>query len=108
LFKNGSLANTHFLSIPTTSSNVEGAMVVINYLLSPLSQLEKAKSDVWGDGSVLDISKLDKEMQTKFIKLSSHESLVNTSVLQNNQIPELSASYIEEIERLWVKNVLKK
>ena len=108
LFKNGSLANTHFLSIPSTSSNVEGAIVVINFLLSPKAQLEKAKSEVWGDGSILDISKLNKDMQTKFMELTSDESLLDTSILQNNQIPELSASYIEEIEKLWVKNVLKK
>lgn len=108
IFEKGTLANTHFLTIPKTSSNVEGAMVVIDFLLSPKAQLEKAKSDVWGDGSVLDISRLDEKMQADFLKLSNHPSLLDARVLQNKQIPELSAMYIEEIEKLWISDVLKK
>ena len=108
IFKNGSLANTHFLSIPKTSSNVQGAMVVINFLLSPQAQYEKAKSEIWGDGTVLDMNKLNKDMKNKFLELSSHSSLLDSITLQNNQIPELSAKYIEEIEKLWQNDVLKK
>ena len=108
IFEGGSLANTHFLSIPVTSPNVEGAMVVIDFLLSPQAQLEKAKSDVWGDGSVIDITKLDENMKAKFVELSSDDSLLEAEVLQKNQIPELSATYTEEIEKLWKKDVLKK
>lgn len=108
IFEKGSLANTHFLSIPSTSQNVEGAMVVIDFLLSPQAQLEKAKSDVWGDGSVIDITKLDKNMKDKFAKLSSDDSLLRSEFLEKNQIPELGAKYIEEIEKLWKKDVLKK
>ena len=108
IFERGSLANTHFLTIPKSSANPEAAMVVIDFLLSPTAQLEKAKSDVWGDGTVLDITRLDEKTQLQFAKLSKHPSLLKTEVLQNNQIPELSAKYIEEIEKLWKKDVLKK
>lgn len=108
IFENGSLANTHFLSIAKTSSNAQGAIVVINFLLSPIAQYEKAKSKIWGDGTVLDINKLDKTIKEKFLKLSSHDSLLDSITLQNNQIPELSARYIEEMEKLWEKDVLKK
>ena len=108
IFENGSLANSHFLTIAKTSSNVQGALVVINFLLSPLAQLEKAKSEIWGDGTVLDMKKLDKDMKDKFLKLNSDASLLDSITLENNQIPELSAKYIEEIETLWENDVLKK
>jgi len=108
IFEGGTLANTHFLSIPKTASNVQGALVVINFLLSPRAQYEKAKSDVWGDGSVLDMSKLSSDMKNNFASLSSHPSLISNVILEKNQIPELSAEYIEEIEKLWTRDVLKK
>ena len=108
IFDGGTLANTHFLTIPKTASNVKGAMVVINFLLSPFAQYEKAKNDVWGDGTVLDMSKLSKEMKNNFSNLSAHSSLIDSATLEKNQIPEISAKYIEEIEKIWVKDVLKK
>lgn len=108
IFEGGTLSNTHFLSIPKTASNVEGAMVVINFLLSPIAQYEKAKNDVWGDGSVLDVTKLSEKMKSNFSNLSSHPSLIGTITLEKNQIPELDADFIEEIEKVWIKDVLKK
>lgn len=108
VFENGTLANTHFLSITKTAPNPSGAMVVIDFLLSPKAQYEKAKSEVWGDGSVLDMSKIDETMKEKFLSLTAHPSLLSSEVLQKKQIPELRAEYIEEIEKLWKSNVLKK
>jgi len=108
IFEGGTLANTHFLSIPKSSSNVEGAMVVINFLLSPLAQYEKAKNEVWGDGSVLSMNKLSPKIKNDFLNLSADPSLINSAILEKNQIPELSAEFIEEIEELWIKDVLKK
>jgi len=108
LFEIGTLSNTHFLTIPKTASNVQGAITVINFLLSSDAQYEKAKNSVWGDGTVLDIHKLPVKIKQDFLNLSLHESLVDTTTLQNNQIPELDAITIEKIEKSWIKNVLKK
>ena len=108
IFENGTLSNTHFLTIPKTASNIQGAMVVINFLLSPKAQYEKAKNSVWGDGSVLDINRLDEKMKKRFLNLNLHPSLLDSKILEKNQIPELDAKFIENIEEKWINDVLKK
>jgi len=52
-FKAGALSNLHFLAIPANSSAKQGALVVINTLLSPEAQRDKANTQIWGDPSVL-------------------------------------------------------
>lgn len=57
----GALSNIHFLAIPWNANAKEGAMVVINYLLSPEAQSKKGDTHVWGDPSVLEHSYLTGE-----------------------------------------------
>lgn len=108
VFSAGTLSNTHFLAIPKNATNPNGAMDVINFLLSPKAQLEKAKSSVWGDGTVLDVSILDEKLQDSFEQLSNHPSLLSTKELNLKQIPELKAEFIEVIEKQWIRDVQKK
>ncbi|QFI55036.1 ABC transporter substrate-binding protein [Aeromonas simiae] len=49
----GALTNAHFLAIPFNARAREGAMVVVNFLLSPEAQARKADPEIWGDPSVL-------------------------------------------------------
>lgn len=49
----GALSNIHFLAIPWNASANEGALVAINFLLSPEAQSRKGDLNVWGDPSVL-------------------------------------------------------
>lgn len=51
--KSGALSNIHFLSIPWNATAKEGALVVINFLLSPIAQSHKGDLSVWGDPSIL-------------------------------------------------------
>jgi len=52
--KAGALSNIHFLAIPWNASAKEGALVAINFLLSPKAQSLKGELSVWGDPSVLE------------------------------------------------------
>ncbi|MEJ2763733.1 ABC transporter substrate-binding protein [Photobacterium sp. MCCC 1A19761] len=52
-FQQGALSNIHFLAIPWNASAKEGALVAINFLMSPQAQLRKADAKIWGDPSVL-------------------------------------------------------
>ncbi|MGL5948065.1 MAG: ABC transporter substrate-binding protein [Aeromonas sp.] len=52
-FARGALTNAHYWAIPATAPNRAGALVVINFFLSPAAQARKADSAVWGDPSVL-------------------------------------------------------
>jgi putative thiamine transport system substrate-binding protein len=50
----GALSNIHFLAIPWNANAREGALVAINFLLSPEAQSRKGDLNIWGDPSVLD------------------------------------------------------
>ncbi|GAD78437.1 ABC transporter substrate-binding protein [Vibrio ezurae] len=50
----GALSNIHFLAIPWNASAKEGALVAINFLLSPEAQSRKGDLNIWGDPSVLE------------------------------------------------------
>jgi putative thiamine transport system substrate-binding protein len=52
----GALSNIHFLSIPWNASAREGALVAINFLLSPEAQSRKGDLAIWGDPTVLTAS----------------------------------------------------
>jgi len=49
----GALSNIHFLSIPWNANAKEGALVTINFLLSPEAQSRKGDLAIWGDPTVL-------------------------------------------------------
>lgn len=49
----GALSNIHFLAIPWNANATEGALVAINFLLSPEAQSRKGDLSIWGDPSVL-------------------------------------------------------
>jgi len=66
VLKKGTIGNTHFVAIPFNSGSTEGAMVVANFLISPLAQLQKQNPNIWGDSTVLSIAKLSKQDQKKF------------------------------------------
>lgn len=49
----GALSNIHYLAVPWNSSAKAGALVAINFLLSPEAQSRKGNIEIWGDPSVL-------------------------------------------------------
>ncbi|MGR5305263.1 ABC transporter substrate-binding protein [Vibrio mediterranei] len=49
----GALSNIHFLAIPWNANAKAGALVAINFLLSPEAQSRKGDIAIWGDPSVL-------------------------------------------------------
>lgn len=54
----GALTNIHFLAIPWNAKAKPGALVAINFLLSPQAQSLKGDINTWGDPSVLQASAL--------------------------------------------------
>ncbi|CAM3143280.1 ABC transporter substrate-binding protein [Vibrio rarus] len=84
----GALSNIHFLAIPWNSSVKEGALVAINFLLSPEAQSHKGDLNVWGDPSVL---------QQKYLKGTAQASE------QFKSIAEPHPSWQVKIEQEWLK-----
>ncbi|PSW51675.1 ABC transporter substrate-binding protein [Photobacterium kishitanii] len=52
-FSAGALTNIHFLAIPWNANAKAGALVAINFLLSPEAQARKADTSLWGDPTIL-------------------------------------------------------
>ena len=66
VLEEGTIGNTHFVAIPFNASGKEAAMVVADFLMSPEAQAEKQNEAVWGDDTVLAMSKLSKEDRRRF------------------------------------------
>lgn len=49
----GALTNVHFLAIPWNATAKAGALVTINFLMSPEAQSRKGNTSIWGDPSIL-------------------------------------------------------
>jgi putative spermidine/putrescine transport system substrate-binding protein len=63
---NGTIRNANYLGISYNSANKEGAMTVVNFLMSPEAQLKKADQNGMDSNTILDVDKLPKEWKTKF------------------------------------------
>ncbi|PWI33334.1 ABC transporter substrate-binding protein [Vibrio albus] len=88
-FDQGALSNIHFLAIPWNAKAKAGALVTINFLLSPAAQARKADTRIWGDPSVLAQEALSQNGQKR-------EELFKS-------IPEPHPSWLLAIETEWQK-----
>ncbi|MFB5663978.1 ABC transporter substrate-binding protein [Alteribacillus sp. HJP-4] len=103
----GSIGNTHFLSIPYNTTNAPGALAVINFLLSPEAQAQKLKPEMWGESSVLDFDKLDKEEQEAILNINRGRTVLDQERLNEVYLPEMDAAYVRWIEEKWEDEVLQ-
>lgn len=106
--KNGTIANSHYQAIPFNAANKAGAMVLCNFLISPEAQYEKAKPDVWADGTVLKVSALPNAWQEKFASIPNRVAALPRDSIRQYAKPEIRPEYHERILEDWRKEVLKK
>jgi len=98
-FARGTIGNTHFVAIPYNAPARAGAQVVANFLLSPAAQARKADIAHWGDPTVLDLAKLPAAERTLFQTAPLPGQVKQTAPA----LPEPHASWVEPIEREWVR-----
>lgn len=108
VLEEGTIANTHYQAIPFNAPNKAGALVLINFLLSPEAQFEKLKPEVWADGTVLDVSRLSEEWREKFENVPGRVAAIPRAEIRKYAVPEVDARYHERILEDWRANVLKK
>ncbi|WP_018981434.1 ABC transporter substrate-binding protein [Salinimonas chungwhensis] len=72
--QDGSLSNVHFIGITYNSAHKSDAMKVVNFLLSPQAQAKKQRVSVWGDETVLDMTRLTQDQQKLFAVDNRHPS----------------------------------
>ncbi len=97
--RGGTIGNTHFVAIPINAQAKAAAQVVANFLLSPEAQARKADLKVWGDPTVLALSKLSLGDAALF-----HQGDVSGAVRDlAPAIPEPHGSWVPLIEAAWLE-----
>ena len=108
VFESGTIGNTHYVAIPFNAANKAAALVLANLLLDPATQFQKARPEVWGDLPVVRMDRLPTEWRERFSALPRPASVLPQEVLERARIPELQSTWLEAIERGWIRNVLQK
>jgi putative spermidine/putrescine transport system substrate-binding protein len=105
LLREGTIANTHFVAIPFNAPNPAGAMVVADFLLSPEAQLEKARPEVWADGTVLAMDRLPEVWRRRFAELESDPRAIPRDSLDRYALPEVAPAYHERLASDWRERI---
>lgn len=104
----GTVGNASFLGLPANSDSIAGAMVVANTALSVPQQAAKARPDVWGQFTVLDIEGLEGEDRALFDELPDSPVVPGYEVLSRNAHSELAAEWVPELDEGWRSEVLSR
>lgn len=104
----GTLANTHYLSIPFNSVHQAGARVAINFMLSPAAQIAKFDPLNWGEDMALDPQRLSPEEQKQVNAIDRGIATLSTEELASHRLPELPGVYVDFLDKGWMENVGKK
>lgn len=100
-----SIASTHFLAIPFNAPNPDGALVVMNELLSPEAQLVKQSAEYWGDGTSLDLSKLSDRERAAFEALEAGTTFPDPDLLRERAVPDYGPEIIDAVREEWPRVV---
>lgn len=98
----GTVGNTHFLAIPFNARAKAGAQVVIDFLMSPEAQARKADPEIWGDPTVLTMSKLSQKERKRFADLPLGVATLKPQEL-GKTLPEPHSSWVSALEAEWLK-----
>jgi putative spermidine/putrescine transport system substrate-binding protein len=107
VFKSGTIQNSHYLGIPSHTPQAAGALAVANFLISPEAQLRKLQPSVWGDGTVLDISRLPEPWRSSFQALPERKNALPRSVLQTVALQEPAPEYMLRLSEDFRKKMLQ-
>lgn len=98
----GSIGNASFVAIPYNANAKAGAMVIANFMMSPEAQAMMQDPNVWGLGTVLDLSKLSDEDRARFDKLELGVATLPPDAL-GDTLPEPHPSWMVRLEEDWTE-----
>lgn len=102
VFSKGTLGNTHFVGIPYNANAKAGALVLANFLLSPEAQMRKQDPKIWGDPTVLAVSKLPEQDRAAFATLDLGAATLLPEQL-GPALAEPHPDWMTRIEAEWIK-----
>jgi len=94
VLEGGTIQNSHYLGIVENAKNAAGAEAVINFMISPDAQLKKADPNVWGDGTVLDLSLLPVAYENEIAKLNNRQYAPSRDSIAPYAIQEPAPEYM--------------
>ncbi len=100
-FSEGTIGNTHFVTIPYNAKASAGAMVAANFLVSPEAQARKADPEYWGDPTVLDIDAVPEDMRAKFTDIDL--GVWALPLGSGKTLSEPHASWAQALEAAWIE-----
>ncbi|MFZ1679727.1 MAG: ABC transporter substrate-binding protein [Rhizobiaceae bacterium] len=102
VFPGGTLANSHFVTVPFNASARAGALVVADFLISPEAQSRKQDPAIWGDPTVLAMEALVPEDRARFDTLDLGIATLPPARL-GPAIDEPHPSWVSLLEREWLR-----
>ena len=100
-FSEGTIGNTHFVTIPYNAKASAGAMVAANFLVSPEAQARKADPEYWGDPTVLNIDAVPSEQRAKFTDIDL--GVWALPLGSGKTLSEPHASWAQALEAAWIE-----
>ncbi len=94
VFDSGTIQNTHYLGITKNARHLAGALVAVNFLISPEAQFEKAKPAVWGDGTILAEGRLPAPWPRHFRDIPERRYSPKRADIQKQALMELAPEYM--------------
>ncbi|HEX6737890.1 MAG TPA: ABC transporter substrate-binding protein [Vicinamibacteria bacterium] len=104
----GTIQNTHYLGIVANAPHAAGAMVAIDFMISPEAQWEKLKPSVWGDGTVLAVDRLPAPWPERFRTVPERRYAPPRAEIQPKALMELAPEYMMRIFEGFRAHVLPK
>ena len=105
---NGTILNANYLGIPYNSANKLGAMVVIDFLMSPEAQFEKLTRNGRESRTVLDLERLPAEWSNKFSNASGRKYCPDPEKLAEKAIKEPAPEYMIRLYEDFRTEVIEK
>ena len=106
VFDGGNIGNTHYVAIPFNAPNPEGALALINHIISAEMQITKYDARNWGDLPVFDVERLTDQQRAMLESVDNGGGILPAEVLLEHRLPEVSAAKVPIIDRLWIAHVL--
>lgn len=107
VFDTGTIRNSHYLGIPINAPNKEAALVLANFLISPEAQFKKATPEVWGDGTVLALDKLEPEWKSKFESVPGRERVAPRQELEAKALMEPAPEIMIRLHEDFRKRIIE-
>lgn len=101
VFDNGTIGNTHFVTIPWNANAKAAAMVTANFLISAEAQARKADPEYWGEPTVLDISTLQADDRALFEGIDL--GVWALPIGSGSVLAEPHASWANALEQAWLE-----